>query len=60
MKPIQNVVQLAFSKIGKTVKGLHEFENPIEAIKNAEGIFTGGGNTFVLVDQLYKINVIEL
>ena len=53
-----DVVQLAFSKIGKTVKGLHEFKNPIEAIKNAKGIFTGGGNTFVLVDQLYKTNVI--
>ena len=53
-----NHVQLAFSKIGKTVKGLHDFENPQEAIKNAKGIFTGGGNTFVLVDQLYKKNII--
>jgi|TARA_B100000767_G_scaffold45655_1_gene40096 dipeptidase E len=53
------VVQLAFSKIDKTVKGLHEFENPIEAIKNAKGIFTGGGNTFVLVDQLYKANIFD-
>jgi len=25
-----------------------------EAITNAEGIFTGGGNTFLLVFQLYK------
>jgi len=38
---------------------LHEFENPKKAINTAEGIFTGGGNTFVLVDQLYKINVIN-
>ena len=51
------IVQLAFSKIGKTVKGLHEFEHPKEALKNAEGIFAGGGNTFVLVDQLYKMDV---
>lgn len=48
----------AFSKIGKTVKGIHEFENAQEAIKNAEGIFVGGGNTFVLVSQLYKNNVL--
>ena len=54
-----NTVQLAFSKIEKSVKGLHEFENPTEAINTAEGIFTGGGKTFVLVDQLYKINVID-
>jgi dipeptidase E len=53
------IVKLAFSKIDKSVKGLHEFENPKEAINTAKGIFTGGGNTFVLVDQLYKINVID-
>lgn len=49
----------AFAKIGKTVKGIHEFENAKEAVKNATGIFTGGGNTFVLVNQLYKNNLLE-
>ncbi|MFG6686358.1 dipeptidase PepE [Mariniflexile sp. HNIBRBA6329] len=49
----------AFSKINKTTKGIHEFENPIEAIKNAEAIFVGGGNTFVLTYQLYKNNLVE-
>lgn len=49
----------AFKKIDKTVTGLHEFENPIKAIKSAKGIFTGGGNTFVLVNQLYKSNILE-
>ena len=48
-----------FAKINKNVKGIHEFENPIEAIQNAEAIFTGGGNTFVLTYQLYKNNLIE-
>jgi dipeptidase E len=49
----------AFSKIGINVKGLHEFENPVKALELAEGIFTGGGNTFLLVQQLYKNNLIE-
>lgn len=49
----------AFAKINKTVKGLHEFDNPTEAVKNAQGIFTGGGNTFLLVTQLYQNNVME-
>ncbi|WP_028607271.1 dipeptidase PepE [Olleya sp. ITB9] len=49
----------AFNTIGITVKGLHQFENPIEAIKNAKGIFTGGGNTFVLVNALYKHNLLN-
>ena len=49
----------AFSKIGKTLKGIHEFKNPIDAIENAKGIFTGGGNTFVLVSQLYRYALLE-
>ncbi|MFI0428353.1 dipeptidase PepE [Mariniflexile sp. HMF6888] len=49
----------AFVKINKTVKGIHKFENPMEAIKTAEAIFVGGGNTFVLTSQLYKNNLIE-
>jgi dipeptidase E len=52
-------VSEAFDKINILVKGIHEFENPVEAIENAEGIFTGGGNTFLLVSQLYKNNVID-
>jgi len=53
-------VKLAFAKINLEVKGLHEFENPVEAINQAEGIFTGGGNTFLLVTQLYKFNVMNI
>jgi dipeptidase E len=53
-------VRLAFSKINKTVKGLHEFDDPIVAIQKAEGIFTGGGNTFLLVTQLYENKVMEI
>ena len=52
-------VRLAFNKIDKTVKGIHECANPKEAIKEAKGIFTGGGNTFVLVNQLYKNSLID-
>lgn len=52
-------VRLAFNKIDKTVKGIHECANLKEAIKEAKGIFTGGGNTFVLVNQLYKNGLID-
>jgi dipeptidase E len=54
-----NTVRTAFLKIDKQVNGIHEFENPIEAINNAEAIFVGGGNTFVLTYQLYKNNLIH-
>ncbi len=53
-------VAAAFQFINISVKGIHEFENPESAIKNAEGIFTGGGNTFLLVTQLYRNNLMQL
>jgi dipeptidase E len=52
-------VRIAFNKIGKTIRGIHEFDNPKKALKNAKGIFTGGGNTFVLVNQLYNNDLID-
>lgn len=48
-----------FNTIGIKVKGIHEFNTPKNAIKNAEGIFTGGGNTFVLVKQLYHFDILS-
>lgn len=54
------IANKAFNTIGISVKGIHEFENPVMAIKNAEGIFTGGGNTFELVNQLYQNQLIEV
>ncbi len=53
-------VRLAFAEIHLEVKGIHEFDNPTEAIANAEGIFTGGGNTFLLVMQLYKYKLMDV
>lgn len=53
------IVREAFSKINKSVKGLHEYANPTKAVQEAQGIFTGGGNTFLLVTQLYENNVME-
>ncbi|NRA93155.1 MAG: Type 1 glutamine amidotransferase-like domain-containing protein, partial [Psychroserpens sp.] len=52
-------VKKPFSQIGKQVKGLHEFADPKAALRNAKAIFAGGGNTFVLVSQLYKNDLLE-
>ena len=46
-----------FQQIGKQVVGLHSFAAPKEAIQQAQAIFTGGGNTFVLVNELYERNL---
>jgi dipeptidase E len=53
-------VALAFAKIDIAVKGIHEFNDAISAIQEAQGIFTGGGNTFLLVSQLYKNNIMAV
>ena len=53
-------VSLAFAKINKKVVGLHEFENSKEAILNAQAIFTGGGNTFLLVKQLHDLRLMNV
>jgi len=47
-------VKSFFSQIQIEVNGLHEFENPEKAIEDAQAIFTGGGNTFLLVYSLYQ------
>ncbi|MGK0414218.1 MAG: dipeptidase E [Polaribacter sp.] len=53
------LAEKAFSKINIDVKGIHQFKKPKEAIQNAEAIFTGGGNTFELVNQLYRNDIIS-
>jgi dipeptidase E len=49
----------AFKKINKKLVGIHTFENPEAALKEAKGVFTGGGNTFVLVTQLYQNKLMQ-
>ncbi|MCF8320777.1 MAG: dipeptidase PepE [Flavobacterium sp.] len=54
-----NRVAVAFAELNIAVKGIHEFEDPKAAIEQSEGIFTGGGNTYLLVFQLYKNKVMD-
>jgi len=54
------IASKAFAAINIKVKGIHEFENPVDAIKSAKGIFTGGGNTFELVNQLYAHDLLAV
>jgi len=50
----------AFKKINIRLRGIQEFKDPVEAIKEAQGIFTGGGNTFLLVSSLYRNKLIQV
>ena len=48
-----------FVKIGHDAVSIHKFDNPVEAVKNAEAIVVGGGNTFALVKLMQEQGLIE-
>jgi len=49
-----------FETINIKVRGLHEFEHKTEALNNAKGYFTGGGNTFLLVKTLHEEGIMSV
>ena len=53
------IAKKVFATINIAVKGIHEFEHPKKAILNSEALFIGGGNTFELVNKLYKNDVLS-
>jgi len=53
-------VKSFFDGLNIQVSGLHSFENPAEAIKNAKGFFTGGGNTFLLTKNVHELGLMRV
>ena len=49
-----------FEKMGIGLESVHNFPGgPVRAIESAEAVFVGGGNTFRLLDALYREQLIE-
>lgn len=55
-----DLVKKSLEKTGVAVKGIHEYKDPVRAVQESKGIFTGGGNTFLLVEKLYRNNIMTL
>lgn len=53
------IAQSRFKKMGYQLSGIHEHDDPVKAVENAEALFIGGGNTYVLLDGIYKAGIIE-
>jgi dipeptidase E len=49
-----------FNKLGITTTGIHEVKDLNRAIENYDGIFIGGGNSFLLLKQLIDNNLIDI
>lgn len=49
----------AFESFGFDLDSLHQAPDPKRAVEQAEAIFTGGGNTFRLLDSIYHFNLME-
>ncbi|KAM9850873.1 alpha-aspartyl dipeptidase [Aulostomus maculatus] len=47
-----------FKTLGYEVASIHEALDPVDAVRKAEGIFIGGGNTFRLLKSLYDNQVV--
>jgi dipeptidase E len=52
-------VQQAFEPLNITVTGIHTTENPAQAVRDAQAIVVGGGNTFHLLHELYRYGLVN-
>ena len=52
-------VKTRFNEIGHDIISIHKFDDPVEAVKNAEAIVIGGGNTWQLTRMLHDNNLIS-
>jgi len=52
-------VNEAMAEIGIQVSGIHSSDNPVKSIDEADAIMVGGGNSFNLLSELYKNDLIK-
>ncbi|XP_043188757.1 alpha-aspartyl dipeptidase-like isoform X2 [Amphibalanus amphitrite] len=46
-------------QLGYEVDGIHELENPLQAVEQAQAIFVGGGNSFRLLKTMYDHRLVD-
>ena len=53
-------VQGVFNQFNVKLESVHQAENPVEAVEKAECVIVGGGNTFHLVYELHRNNLMSI
>ena len=51
--------RMAVEAMGYGLDGVHESGDPLAAVREAEAVFIGGGNTFRLLNTLYEHGLVE-
>ena len=52
--------QARFQKMGYELTSIHTAANPVEAVKETDAMFIGGGNTFRLLKALYEFDLLDV
>jgi dipeptidase E len=55
-----NIVGTKFAELGYKINSIHTFNDPKEAVNNAQAIAVGGGNTFQLLKKMYETEILDL
>lgn len=53
-------VQAVFKELGFGIYSIHHEKDPVEAVRKAEAIAVGGGNTFYLVYMMHKMKLVDV
>lgn len=48
-----------FTPLGCEVHGIHAAPDPVAAVRGADAIAVGGGNTFQLLSRMYELNLLD-
>lgn len=55
-----DIAHKRFRKMNIDLESIHRAKDPKHAVESAKAIFIGGGNTFRLLDELYKTRIMDI